>query len=81
MARRIVDIDGLTRILPLTKNQIYRLIKQPVHPIPFKKCNKRLMFDVESVFRWFDSLPGKDNTYPKSGIDGQAKTLTKRAWR
>ena len=62
MARQIVDIQGLTEHLPLTVNQIYKAIRRPEHPLPFKKCGKRLLFDVERVYRWFDDLPGRDET-------------------
>ena len=61
MARQIVDIQGLTGILPLTVHQIYKAIKHQEHPLPYRKLGKRLMFDVEKVYRWFDSLPGVDN--------------------
>ena len=56
--RAIVTIEGLAKVLPLTPSQIYKLIRDPVHPLPFKKCNKRLLFDLERVFHWFDNLPG-----------------------
>ena len=60
MARQIVDIDGLTARLPLTKNQIYKKIRDPKHPLPYKKTGKRLLFDLERVYKWFDQLPGQD---------------------
>jgi hypothetical protein len=59
MARQITDIKGLTQILPYTVNQLYKAVRDPVNPIPHKKHGKRLLFDVERVFRWFDGLPGK----------------------
>jgi hypothetical protein len=34
-------------------------VRDPINPIPHKKHGKRLLFDVERVFRWFDGLPGK----------------------
>jgi hypothetical protein len=58
--RQIVDIQGLTGVLPLTVNQIYKGVRDPVNPIPHKKYKKRLMFDLEKVFKWFDALPGRD---------------------
>ena len=47
MARQIVYIDGLEKILPLTKNQIYKATKRADYPLPYKKCGKRLLFDLE----------------------------------
>lgn len=61
MARQIVDIKGLTEILPFTTHQIYKAVRAAEHPLPYKKHGKRLLFDVERVFKWFDGLPGKDN--------------------
>jgi hypothetical protein len=58
--RRIVDIQGLTGVLPLTVNQIYKGVRNPMNPIPHKKYGKRLLFDLEKVFKWFDALPGRD---------------------
>ena len=62
MARQIVDIKGLAGHLPLTIHQIYKGVRDPSNPIPHKKWGKRLMFDLERVFKWFDDLPGKDFT-------------------
>jgi hypothetical protein len=62
MARQICDIKGLTKLLPFSTHQIYKLVRNPTHPLPFKKAGRRLLFDVEKVYRWFDSLPGKDHT-------------------
>ena len=63
MARQIVDIDGLAEILPLTKHQIYKAIRRPDYPLPYKKFGKRLLFDVEKIFKWFEGLPGQDRTF------------------
>jgi len=60
MPREIVDIKGLSRHLPLTINQIYKATKHPEFPIPHKKYGKRLLFDLDRVWRWFDALPGRD---------------------
>jgi hypothetical protein len=62
MARQIVDIKGLGEYLPLSINQIYKGVRDPHNPIPHKKYGKRLLFDLEKVWKWFDSLPGKDTT-------------------
>ena len=59
--RQIVDIQGLSGVLPLTVNQIYKGVRDPVNPIPHKKFGKRLLFDLEKVFKWFDALPGRDS--------------------
>jgi hypothetical protein len=69
MARQIVDIDGLEKILPLTKNQIYKATKRTDYPLPFKKCGKRLLVDVEKIFRWFDQFDDYlDELHYKAGI-------------
>ena len=60
--RQIVDIKGLTDLLPLTVHQAYKAVKHPEYPLPHKKFGKRLLFDVEKVFAWFDALPGADRT-------------------
>ena len=62
MPRQIVDIKGLTEYLPLTVHQIYKAVRDPVNPLPHKKWKKRLLFDIERVFKWFDELPGRDET-------------------
>lgn len=60
--RQIVDLNKLCEILPLTQNQAYKLCRVKNHPLPYKKCGKKLWFDMEKVFRWFDALPGRDQT-------------------
>lgn len=60
--REIVNIEGLTKKLPMTKHQLYKAVRDPKNPIPHKKFGKKLMFDMERVYRWFDRLPGKDLT-------------------
>ncbi|ACL05865.1 hypothetical protein Dalk_4183 [Desulfatibacillum aliphaticivorans] len=62
MPRQIVDIKGLSEKMPFTENQLYKLVHKPDNPLPYKKCGKRLLFDLERVYRWFDGLPGKDET-------------------
>lgn len=62
MARQIVDIQGLTKHLPLSVNQIYKAVRRKDYPLPHKKCGKRLLFDLERVYKWFDALPGRDQT-------------------
>jgi hypothetical protein len=62
MARQIVDIKGLSEHLPLNTNQIYKATKHQKNPLPHKKFGKRLLFDLEKVWLWFDSLPGRDET-------------------
>ena len=60
MARRIVDVKGLTQYLPLSTHQVYKAVHHPEYPLPYKKYGKKLLFDLERVWKWFDSLPGKD---------------------
>ncbi len=47
--RQIVDMQGITGILPLTKHQVYKKLRDPIFPIPHRKCGKKIMFDVEKV--------------------------------
>ena len=63
MARKIVDVGGLKERFPFTEHQIYKLVRRRNHPLPHKKCGKRLLFDLERVYRWFDGLPGRDNEF------------------
>ena len=70
MPRQIVNVQGLTKHLPLTTNQIYKLIKHREHPLPYKKIGKRLLFDLERVYKWFDHLPGQDTTCDFDGFQG-----------
>ena len=60
--RQFLDIKALNdKVFPnFTVNQIYKWVRDPLNPIPHKKLGKRLLFDVEKVFRWFDALPGRD---------------------
>jgi hypothetical protein len=60
--RKIVNIKGLTEHLPFNVNQLYKLTKRRDYPLPHKKLGKRLLFDLERVYRWYDSLPGRDET-------------------
>jgi len=62
MPRLILDIEGLSKQLPLTINQIYKAVRRADYPLPHKKLGKKLLFDWERVMVWFDSLPGKDPT-------------------
>lgn len=62
MARQIVDLDGLMERMPLTKWQVYKKIRDMEHPLPYRKAGKRLLFDMERVYKWFDGLPGRDRT-------------------
>jgi hypothetical protein len=58
MARKILDIKGLSESFPFTVHQIYKWVRDPIHPLPHRKAGKRLLFDLEQVFKWFDELPG-----------------------
>jgi predicted DNA-binding transcriptional regulator AlpA len=68
MPREIVNLEDLCKRLPLTKHQVYKLVRDPVHPLPYRKCGKRLLFDVSKVYQWFDSLPGADQTSEGTGF-------------
>ena len=62
MPREIVNIEKLSERSPFSKNQIYKLVKRPVDPLPHKKIGRNLYFDLEKVYRWFDSQPGRDES-------------------
>jgi hypothetical protein len=62
MAREIKDLNGFAEIAPFTKHQIYKLIKNPENPLPHKKIGKKLYFDMERFYKWFDRMPGSDRT-------------------
>jgi len=60
--REMIDIDALAERLPLSKHQLYKLTKHGEYPLPHKKIGKKLLFDMSAIWRWFDSLPGRDET-------------------
>lgn len=84
MARLIVriekvgDIPGLVDLLPLTVNQVYDFIHRPQHPLPHKKIGKVLMFDMETVYQWWEGLPGRNDTMPDFGKLFALRTGRKR---
>ncbi|HOH81543.1 MAG TPA: hypothetical protein PLS25_07930 [Methanoregulaceae archaeon] len=45
-----------------TKAKIYHWTRRHDNPLPHKKNGKCLEFDLEKVYRWWDELPGKDQT-------------------
>jgi len=59
--RKIVEMEGLIEVFPSTKHQVYKFVKMPDNPLPHKKLGRRLVFDVERVYKWFDALPGRDH--------------------
>ena len=63
MSRQIVDMQGLTKLMPFTTHQVYKYVRARVNPLPHKKAGKKLLFDMQKVYRWFDSLPGRDETF------------------
>jgi hypothetical protein len=58
--RQILDVQGIGKIFCLTENQIYKLTRRPVDPLPHRKLGKVLRFDVEKCMRWFQRQPGSD---------------------
>ena len=62
MPRRILNLEQLQAHLPFTKSQLYKAVHHPKYPLPHRKFGKRLLFDLEKVQRWFESLPGRDPT-------------------
>lgn len=65
MPRKIVNLDGLVKEFGdagWTKSIIYKMVRAHENPLPHKKNGKRLEFDIERVYRWWDGLPGEDRT-------------------
>jgi hypothetical protein len=62
--RQVVDIKGLaaSESFPWTEAQIRDLLRRRDYPLPHKKLGKKFYFDLERVWKWFDSLPGVDRT-------------------
>jgi hypothetical protein len=60
--RNWVEMEGLLDRFPAlqSKFQVYKFTKRSTNPMPHKKMGRRLVFDIERVDRWFDSLPGRD---------------------
>lgn len=60
MARQVVDIKGLAASdqFPWSMDQIRDLMKRADYPLPHKRVGKKYYFDLERVWKWFDSLPG-----------------------
>ena len=56
--RKIVGLEELVNLLPLSKWQIYKKVRDKDNPIPYKKAGKRILFDMDCVYKWFDDLPG-----------------------
>ena len=63
MARVIKDLNGFVEVTPFSKHQVYKLIKNPANPLPHKKVGRKLYFDMERFYRWFDGMPGADKTF------------------
>jgi hypothetical protein len=61
MSRQATDIQGIAQAFSLTTNQIYKLVRRPVDPLPHKKIGRVLRFDLERAWNWFDRQPGKDS--------------------
>lgn len=67
MKKRVfITINELSEAIPLTIHQIYKAVKKADCPLPHRKCGKRLLFEMDEVYAWFDSLPGANT----SCIDG-----------
>lgn len=66
MARQVVDLKGLAEDprFPWTEHSIRKLVRSRTNPIPHKRLNGRgkYLFDLEQVWRWFDRLPGRNQT-------------------
>jgi hypothetical protein len=59
MAREIVNIEKLSEKSPFSKNQIYKLIRKDIDPLPHKKIGRNLYFDLERFYRWYDRQLGR----------------------
>ncbi len=65
MPRKIVNLSKLIELFQdagWTKAKIYHWTRRHDNPLPHKKNGKCLEFDLEKVYRWWDELPGKDQT-------------------
>ena len=67
MARSIKDLNGFVEATPFSKNQVYKMVRNPDNPLPHKKIGKKLYFDMERFYRWFDGMPGADKTFNSEG--------------
>ncbi len=63
MAREIWNFKRLCKEYPaLSRSQWYKACRRRDHPVPHKKIGKLLLFDPERISKWFESLPGRDET-------------------
>lgn len=60
MPRQATDIEGIGKTFDLTKHQVYKLVRRREDPLPHRRIGKRLRFDLEKCWRWFDRQPGRD---------------------
>jgi predicted DNA-binding transcriptional regulator AlpA len=61
--RNLLTLNELIEKIPLTINQIYKAVRRRDYPLPHRKSGKRLLFDLDEVYTWFDLLPGINALY------------------
>ena len=60
MARRMLDLQGVEKEFPWTNYQIYHYARRAQDPLPHRKIGKKLYFDEEKIWKWFERQPGSD---------------------
>jgi hypothetical protein len=63
--RKIVNIKKLVELFQdagWTRSKVYNWMKRAENPLPHKKNGKCYEFDLDKVYRWWDGLPGSDQT-------------------
>jgi predicted DNA-binding transcriptional regulator AlpA len=63
MARQYLKVEGVADMLAMTKNQVYKLVRRPIDPLPHRKIGKQLRFDEERIHQWFLCQPGSDGEH------------------
>ena len=57
MNRLLLSIDDAARLLPFTKNAIYKLISR--ERIPYKRIGRRVVLDPHELAKWISEMePG-----------------------
>jgi hypothetical protein len=50
-------MKGLCQRIPFSQWQIYKAIHRDFDKMPCRKSGKRILFDMEEVYDWYDNLP------------------------
>jgi len=60
MPRQYLSVDKVAVMLDMSKHQIYKLVRRPIDPLPYRKIGKHLRFDEERIHQWFLRQAGSD---------------------